>query len=78
MIVYWILKRLEDPEAKPVTVPCPQLALDVAMLKAATADSSFAIVSAALQAVHSHNHAAHAKVSTEACTLKPSTVTTSR
>jgi hypothetical protein len=78
VIMYWVLERLEDQAATPVTVPCPQLALDVAMLKAAAADSSFAVVSAAVKAVHSHNHAALAKVSKDACVTKPSTATTGR
>lgn len=62
VIVYWILKHLEEPASEPVVVPCKRVELDVSVLQAASTSVRFAVVAAALQAVHSRNFAPHAKV----------------
>eukprot|EP00892_Ulva_mutabilis_P011071 jgi/Ulvmu1/8336/UM042_0042.1 len=61
VLAYWILKRLEDPDTQPVALPCTRVELDVGVLMAAASEASFAVVAAALQAVHGSNHAPHAK-----------------
>lgn len=62
VIVYWILKRLEGPSGLPVTVPCKRVELDTSALQASCSRVRFAVVAAALQAVHSRNFAPHSKV----------------
>lgn len=62
VLAYWILKHLEEPVLKPVAVPCTHVELDINSLTAAASEPRFAVVAAALQAVHSRNHAPHAKV----------------
>lgn len=62
VIVYWILKHLEEPCQDAVAVPCKRVQLNVDSLKTAPNRIRFAVVAAALQAVHSRNFAPHAKV----------------
>jgi tRNA(Ile)-lysidine synthase TilS/MesJ len=60
-LVYWIRKCL-DHNAQPVEFPCPVVQLDISHLQQASTHARFAVVSAALQAVHDKNHAPNSRV----------------
>lgn len=60
-VLYWILKYLEDG-APAAEFPCTRVELHIATLELATSHAQVALVSAALQTVHSRNNAPNSPV----------------